>query len=200
MYNQYETNKMEYIKMAVDVVRYGMVGQDPQQWSSESHKIRVMLLGDDIVDNYNPEYNPNDIYQQLNQYENITCFNCAIKGNTMNSLLFGKPPLDIVKLHRPYAYPNNTNLINSCDRAHWIVLGIGFNESKDIPLELHKVQLNMILDLILKKNVQCITITDPAIWPEFSNMVKELCEQRQVFYVNSTNRGLANLIYETIRR
>lgn len=185
--------------MAVDLVRHGIGGQDPQQWSSESTKVRVMLLGDDIVDNYNPEYNPIDIYQQLNQYENITCFNCAIKGNTMNSLLFGKPPLDIVKLHRPYAYPNNnTNLIDSCDRAHWIVLGIGYNESKCIPLELHKIQLNMILDLILKKNLHCMIITDSTIWPEFSNMVKELCEQRKVFYVNSTTQSLANLIYETI--
>jgi hypothetical protein len=197
---------MDVFRKAMSIVYNGLAGQTKQEWSNDSSKVRVMLVGDDILDNYASASTP-DIYQTLNNFGNISCFNCAIKGNTMDALLNNKAPSSLVRLNRPYEYPQNIDgqfdVLKWSNRTHWTVLSVGYNEKKQgiSPLDTYERQLTSIIDQILKKNKNCIVVSVNADrWSEFKNMVERICTLRHVsFLVDSPSLGqdIYNVIQST---
>jgi len=197
---------MDVFRKAMSIVYNGLAGQTKQEWSNDKSKVRVMLVGDDILDNFVSTTTP-DICQTLNNFSNISCFNCAIKGNTMDAILCNKPPSSLTRLNRPYEYPQNIDgqfdVLNWSNRTHWIVLGVGYNEKKQgvTPLDIYERQLTSILDQILKKNKNCIVVSVSADrWSEFKNMVEKTCTSRNVsFLVDSPSLGqdIYNMIHSS---
>jgi hypothetical protein len=170
---------MSYFLNMTKVVQNVMTPPRKQQWSTDLSKNKVLLIGDDGVDNH--LLAAVDLTTQLNEKQELTCFNCAVRGSNMTSLVTNERPSLYTRLCRDYEYPNceEFDVLSWVNRAHWVVYGAGANERRDIPIELLEKQFRMVMGKILEKNAQCIVVTDRE-WPLWETMVQKVCDELNV--------------------
>ncbi len=171
---------MEYFTKVLPRVIHNMVSPPRrQEWATKPNQNTIILIGDDILDNHLTT--DVDVTAQINQKEELTCFNCAVNGSNLNSLLTNEKPSLIARLSRDYEYPNcdDFDVLNWVDRSHWVVFSAGVNEKRDIPVELLEKQLRIVMGKILEKNKQCVVVTIKE-WSEWANMVQKVCDELNV--------------------
>ncbi len=185
---------MSYLSNLVKVVHNVVNPARKQEWSSDTSRNKVLLIGDDLVDDF--LVNAVDLTEQLNAKLELTCFNCAVRGTNMTSLITNEKPSLYTRLCRDYEYPNceEFDVLGWVDRAHWVVYGVGMNERRDVPIELLEKQFRMVLSKILDKNKQCIVVIDKG-WNEWATMVQKVCDELMVDVLYKTP-DLANQIFQ----
>jgi hypothetical protein len=114
----------------------------------------------------------------------------------MNSLLTNEKPSLLTRLSRTYQYPasDEFDVLSWANRSDWVVLGVGANEKRDVPINLLEQQLRLVLERILKKNKQCVVVTDKD-WVEWDTMVCKVCNELNVDVLYS-GEELVNQIVE----
>ena len=165
-----------------------------QGWSNKADQNNVILMGDDHVDDH--MVNTPDLTEKLNARDEVSCYNCAIWGSTLTSLLNNEKPSFLTRISRTYEYPfdNEFDVLSWANRAHWVVLGVGKNEKRDVPISLLEQQFRLVLERIMKKNKQVVVVTDKE-WTEWDTMVCKVCEELNVDVLYSGNE-LVNQIVE----